>query len=197
MRTRLAALAAFFGLAGAAFAEMPAGHVNVYYVPTAKIDAGADDRGDGFGVNATVSVLDGLAVSAEYHSVGYDDFGDVSQYRAGVGLSSDGQSGLFAEYIKTDDDAELDGYGVHYRLGGSYAYGQLGYLRLGDDNDDTVSGWEFVVGAAIPVSEPFSAFVDLRRTGLGHDGSALELELADVRAGVRFSFGAGPQGDAQ
>jgi hypothetical protein len=69
-------------------------------------------------------------------------------------------------------------------------YGQLGYVRLkNDDFDDDVGGYEFTLGALIPFSDALGAFVDVRRTGLGHDDSPFELELTDVRAGVRIAFG--------
>jgi len=193
MRNPLAASAALALTAGAAFAEIPAGQVDLYYVPLANIQAGGSDHGDGFGARAAVSVLEGVVVTGEYQANGYKDIDDdLTQYRVGAGLIGEGGLGLLAEYIVTDDAFESDGFGVHVRLAGELVYGQIGYVRLkNDDFDDDVGGYEFTVGALIPFADSFAAFADVRRTGVGHDNSPFELELTDVRAGVRFAFGGG------
>jgi hypothetical protein len=191
MRKQLAAFAALAATAGTAFAELPAGQVDVYYVPIAEIQAGGSDHGDGFGARAAVGVVDGVIVTGEYQANGYKDIDDdLTQYRVGAGLMGDSGLGLLAEYIVTDDAFESDGFGVHVRMAGEMVYGQVGYLRMkSDDFDDDVGGYEFTLGALIPIMDSLQAFADVRRTGIGHDGSAFELELTDVRAGVRFAFG--------
>jgi len=199
MRNQLAALAVLAATAGAASAEIPAGQVDLYYVPLADVEAsisglGSDgDHGDGFGARAAVSVLQGVIVTGEYQAIGYKDIeDDLTQYRIGAGLMGESGFGLLAEYIVADDAFEAEGYGAHLRFAGPMVYGQFGYIRLKDDDtDDDVGGYEFTLGALIPFSDALGAFVDVRRTGIGHDHSAFEVELTDVRAGVRFAFGGG------
>lgn len=191
MRNQLVAFAALAVTAGAASAQMPAGHADLYYVPLAEIQAGGSDSGDGFGVRAAVDVWEGVLVTGEYQAIGYKDIDDdLTQYRVGAGLMGEGGLGVLAEYIVTDDAFETDGFGLHLRLASEMVYGQLGYIRMqSDDADDDVGGYEFALGALIPVTDALGAFVDVRRTGIGHDDSPFELELTDVRAGVRFAFG--------
>lgn len=195
MRTQSAALAALCFVAGTASAQAPVGSVDVYYVPTAHIEAstalgsGSDsDSGDGFGARGRFRAADWLEMTAEYHAVGYDDFGDLNQYRVGVGLVGEGGGGLFVEYITAEDAIEADGFGIHAGFRGTNFYGRFGYLVLDEDTTEELSGFEWVLGFAVPVNEQFGAFVDVRRTGLGRDDSNLEIETADVRAGVRIGF---------
>jgi hypothetical protein len=191
MRNQLAAFAVLAFTAGAASAQMPAGHADLYYVPLAEIQSGGSDSGDGFGVRAAVNVLEGVIVTGEYQAVGYKDIDDdLTQYRIGAGLMGEGGLGVLAEYLVAEDASKTDGFGVHLRLASEMVYGQIGYLRLQDDDaDDDVGGYEFTIGAVIPVTDALGAFVDVRRTGIGHDHSPFEIELTDVRAGVRFAFG--------
>jgi hypothetical protein len=220
MRTQIAALAALCLVAGTACAQEeeqpqeeappeqeapeqdaapeqqlePKGSVDVYYVPTAHVEASVagagsgSDSGDGFGASGRFRAADWLEVTAEYQAVSYDDFGDLNQYRVGVGLVGEGGGGLFVEYIAAEDSIEADGFGVHAAFRGSIFYGQFGYLRLDEDTFEELSGFEWVLGFQVPVYQRFAAFADVRRTGLGRDGSDLELETADVRAGVRIGF---------
>ena len=196
MRKQLAAFAVLGLAAGAAHADPAAPQVDVYYVPLADIEASVSgvgsggDHGDGFGARAAMGVLDWLVVNGEYQANGYQDFDDLTQYRVGATLVGSGALGLAAEYIVVDDAFEAEGFGVHLRFAGEMVYGQFGYVQLkSDDLDDSTGGYEFTLGALIPLSEAFKGFVDVRRTGIGHDGSAFEIETADVRAGVRFTFG--------
>jgi hypothetical protein len=201
MRKQLAAFAVLGLAAGAAHADPAAPQVDVYYVPLADIEAsvsgvGSDgDHGDGFGARAAMGVLDWLVVNGEYQANGYQDFDDLTQYRVGATLVGSGALGLAAEYIVVDDAFEAEGFGVHLRFAGDMVYGQFGYVQLkSDDLDDSTGGYEFTLGALIPLSDAFKGFVDVRRTGIGRDGSAFEIETADVRAGVRFTFGQGEAG---
>lgn len=198
MRTQSAVMAVLCLAAGTAFAEPGTVDVDLYYVPIAEVEATfpgvgtGGDHGNGFGVRAFAPVMDGLAVSGEYQSVSYQDFDDLTQYRVGAGWVGESGSGLFAEYVVTDDALESDGYAVHARLSTGFVYGQVGYLWLdSDDLEDKAAGLEFTVGAVIPVSERFSGFVDVRKTALGHDRSEFEAEISDLRAGVRVTFGGG------
>ena len=193
MRTQSAALAALCLVAGTASAQGQVGSVDVYYVPTAHAEASTalgsgSDRGDGFGARGRFRAADWLEMTAEYQAVSYDDFGDLNQYRAGVGLVGEGGAGLFLEYISAEEAIEADGFGIHLGYRGTNFYGQFGYLQLDEDTGEELTGFEWVLGFAVPVSEQFSAFADVRRTGLGRDDSAIEIETADVRAGVRIGF---------
>lgn len=203
MRTQFAAFVALGLAAGAAYAEDPAGFVDIYYVPVADIQARSvlghdNDHGDGFGAKGMFKATEGVTVTGEYQAIGYQDFDDLTQYRLGAGLTGESGGGLFAEYIVTDDALEADGYGAHLRFVGSFFYGQIGYLWLdSDDLENTLHGWEFTVGAVIPMGERLSGFVDIRRTGLGRDGSEFETDTSDLRAGVRIAFGGAPAAPAE
>ncbi|MFP5305834.1 MAG: hypothetical protein ACLGI7_08420, partial [Gammaproteobacteria bacterium] len=66
-------------------------------------------------------------------------------------------------------------------------HGEVGYLKLSDSD-----GPEFALGAAFALSEIFGFFVDYRLTSLEVDDSGgVELDIDDLRAGVRLQFGTG------
>lgn len=186
----------FSGAAGAAN-----GYLDLYFVPSAKLDltipgvgSGSDD-GSGFGARL-LAPLSGTsaAISGEYQSVGYDDSGiDFDQFRVGLGIIGESRSGVFVEFVSADlDGSKADGLAVQARLeggggGGASFYGQLGYAKL-DDDAENLSGLEFTIGIALPINDQTGAFLDYRRSQLeGHD-SGVEFEFTDLRAGIRINF---------
>lgn len=193
MRKTLAATAALL-LSGGAMAEAPQGHLDLYYVPSSKFDltvpgvGSGEDDGDGFGVKGMAPLSESTVLTGEYQSIGYDAGFDVDQMRLGVGFMGAGGGGLMVEYVEVDEGLEADGLGVHLRLGGGNFYGQLGYLML-DGGDEDVTGPEFALGFAADVSPNAGVFVDARRSMVEGEDSNVEVEITDIRAGVRFRFG--------
>lgn len=178
----------------------PTGFVDVYYVPSAKLDVtvpnvgSGDDDGDGFGVRGMGRVSDEVAFTGEYQSNGYDDSGlDVDQLRLGVGLIGKTTSGVFIEYVDFDFDGErADGFGLQARLAGQSSaavglHGQLGYVSI-EDNTENLSGLEFSIGVTFRLNERAALLADFRRTELEGEDSKVELEFTDVRLGVRLGF---------
>lgn len=195
MYYRLAAAAVLLVLCQGAQAEPPSGFVDVYFIPDAKIEVtvpgfgSGDDSGDGFGFRGMVPA-GGIAVTAEYQSAGYDDSGiDFDQLRLGIGFVNETTSGLLVEYVDADLDGEpADGFAVHGRAAGPNLYGQIGYVMIENDFEET-SGLEFVVGITLGDRRgPLGGFIDYRRTMLEGDESNIEYEFSDVRIGVRLKF---------
>lgn len=178
----------------------PAGFVDVYYVPSAKLDVtvpnfgSGDDDGDGFGVRGMGLVSGEVAFTGEYQSTGYDDSGlDVDQLRFGVGLIGKTTSGVFIEYVDFDFDGErADGFGLQARLAGQSSaavglHGQLGYVSI-EDSSENLSGLEFSIGATFRLNERTHLLADFRKTQLEGEDSKIEFEFTDVRLGVRLGF---------
>lgn len=193
MYTRIAASAVLLLSSNAALAAGP--FLDLYYVPSAEIEVtfpgfgSGNDDGDGFGFKGMVPA-DTIAVTAEYQTVSYDDSGlDNDQLRLGIGLIGPTTSGVFIEYIDSSlDDASADGFGLHGRLAGPMFYGQVGYVALEDDFE-TISGIEFVIGAAFGGERGgVGGFVDLRKSMLEGEDSDVEYEFTDLRVGIRFRF---------
>lgn len=188
----------------AAFAN-EGGHVDAYYIPTTNLEFGvpgggsADDNGDGFGVKGFVPFgrTQSFFLNGEYQSSSYDDFDvDVDQLRLGGGWQTPiatGTLGFYGEYAKLSiDDEDADGFGVHARMAfpvlpNAQIYGQVGYLSLEDDNNDTADGLEFLVGASYDFTRNIGAFIDYRHTDL-EDDDDYKYKLGDVRVGVRILF---------
>ncbi len=86
------------------------------------------------------------------------------------------------------DGSSADGFAVHGRAAGRNLYGQIGYVMLEDDFEET-SGLEFLIGVTIGEGRgPLSGFIDYRRTMLEGDESNVEYEFSDLRLGVRMKF---------
>jgi len=196
MRTQLATLTAvlLLPIGAQAAGDTGAGYVDLYFIPSSKLEltvpgfGSGSDSGSGFGVKGMVPAAENVAITAEYQSTSYDDDVDVDQLRFGVGFTGPTGSGLFIEYIDADlFGLATDGFGLHARLASGAFYGQLGYLSIEDDFEKN-TGIEFAVGAAFPFSDTMGGFVDLRRTAVQGEDSEIEIELTDIRAGLRVSF---------
>lgn len=190
-------------------------HFDLYYIPSAEIKGSvetglgtvtAKDEGDGYGVKTRIGLGQLFFLSGEYQANDYspeeDDNEelerDLNMYRLGGGLFIP-NSPFFVEgeYIGLDiggdddtgvtEDEDRNGYGVH--AGATAMVGErltfiakVGYV----DVDDT-DGVEYLVGGAFNFTPHFGAFVDYRASDLKGKNSQ-ELELNDVRTGIRFSF---------
>lgn len=178
----------------------PKGHLDLYFVPSAKLDitvpglGSGDDDGDGFGVRGLGRIGEAVALTGEYQSTSYDDSDiDIDQLRLGLGLVGSTGSGVFIEYVDIELDGDsADGFGIHGRLASDPAeaiglYAQVGYLSIEDDFEKN-TGPEFSVGAVVRLNPNAGAFVDFRRTQVEGEDSEIEFELTDIRAGVRFVF---------
>ena len=193
MRTQLATAAALLLFGAPAAADAPQGHLDLYFVPSAKIElftpgiGTGDDTGTGFGVKGMAPASDSLVFTGEYQAVGYDDAGDLDQMRFGVGFMGPRGGGLLVEYISVEEFIEADGFGAHLRLGSDNGYAQVGYLRLEDDFEES-TGLEFAGGFAAEISPALGAFFDLRYTALEGEDSNAEIETTDIRIGLRFTF---------
>lgn len=183
----------------------PRGHVDAFVVAQSRLDlqAGgvrADEEGDGAGARGLLRFGKHLAVRGEYTTRDFDDI-DVSfdEMRVALGLMLDSTGGdtlgLFAEYntLESDEVGDLDGYSAHARLSRQPSgwfgwYGDLGYLKLQNEAKQDLSGPEFTLGVVFNISQ-FGVFADVRRSQLYGDSNA-QSAFTDVRAGVRFSFGA-------
>lgn len=193
-----------------AAADGPAGprgghQVDVFFIPSSEIDqqvglATNVERGDGFGGRGLFRFMQHFAASGEYQSQKFGDSDEIelTQQRLGLGFVGDNDDGsffgLFVEYDKFEfEDTDVDGYSLHGRLSGNTNdwlgfYGDLGYLRVEDDLVD-FSGHELTLGVLFRIYG-FGVFADARRTDLeGKDGGG-HLGLTDLRAGVRYEFGA-------
>lgn len=173
-------------------------YIDGYYIPSADIELKqgpfrGDDSGDGFGVKGRAAFADTLFFSGEYQSVNFDDSdSDLDQVRAGLGFK--GESPFFGrvEYVNFDtndgDDSKQDGFGIHggiqAELTPSFGItGELGYIDV-DDFD----GLEYLIGADLKFNPVLGAFIDYRVTNLDGDND-LQLDLNDLRVGLRFDFG--------
>lgn len=149
--------------------------------------------GKGYGLRGVASLSDSLVLTGEYHSNTYDDIdGDLLQARAGFGLTGATPSGLYIEYIRDDLFGDkANGYGVHARFESnetpSRIYAQFGYVNLNADSEH-LKGFEYLVGLTFPILASASGFIDYRKSNLKGSDSDVELDLADLRAGVRLSF---------
>lgn len=196
-KTALLVSGLFFSVG--ASAEGQGGYLDLFYIPKANVeitDPGSgsfDDDGDGFGFRGLAPLSDGLAITGEYQTVGYDEFDfDYDQLRFGIGLADESRSGVYIEYIKTDrGGAEADGFAIHARMEsvseGASFYGQLGYAMLNDDTED-LNGLEFLAGLTAPLGTKMRGFVDYRQSTVKGDDSDVEFEFGDIRAGIRIAF---------
>lgn len=181
-------------LSPGALAAADGGYLDVYYVPSAKIEVtipgfgSGDDDGDGFGFKG-LGRFGTIGLTGELQSTSYDDSGiDNDQLRLGVGMVGPTTSGVFLEYVDIElDGSDADGFGVQGRLAGEHFYGQAGYISIEDDFE-TTAGIELLIGFAIGDPQGAGAFVDMRRSMLEGDESDVEYEFTDIRAGVRVRF---------
>lgn len=211
----VAAAAAFFAAPFVSNAAEPA-HGEIYYSPSTDIEvkvpnAGkADDDGDGWGgkVFLPFGYNGNFVVTAEYDGNSYDDSDmDMDQFRIGGGWQTGTDllsGGIFGEYISNSMeypvpggryDFDSDGYGVHARISGKAAdrvrlYAQGGYVSLDTDDDSTMDGPEFLVGASVDITPMFGLYADYRHTELKGDDN-VKTTFDDVRTGVQFRFGGG------
>ena len=186
---RIAAAAILIG-AGPAAAHPPQGYLDGYFVPSADLERSpslGSDQGSGFGVKGMAPASDGLVLTGEYQAVDYDGAGEFTQMRAGAGLIGPGGGGLMLEYIRLDDFIEADGFGIHLRLGADNAYGQVGYVAVDDDFEES-NGLEFAGGFVAELGPSLGAFFDVRYTELEGQDSNARIEATDVRIGLRLMF---------
>jgi hypothetical protein len=194
MLRKFAGVSVFMLFSPGAFAAADGGYVDVFYVPSAKIEVtvpgfgSGDDDGDGFGFKG-LATFETLGITGEFQSVSYDDSGiDNEQLRLGAGLVGPTTSGVFLEYVDIElDGASADGFGLQGRLAGEHFHMQAGYVSIKDDYE-TMAGVEFLVGFAIGDPQGYGAFVDLRRSMLEGEDSEVEYEFTDIRAGLRVRF---------
>jgi hypothetical protein len=185
---------------GTALAGTRAGALDLYFIPSAKVEVGVpgfgrfDDEGDGYGIRARLNGGGSLILQGEYQSTEYDDVdGELDQLRLGFGLVDNKGLSVHVEYVDAElDDEGADGFGFHARMESALtptmnAYGQVGYLMLEDDTEDQ-AGVEFSIGLVATLSRQVGAFVDYRRTSLDGEDSEIELEFEDLRVGIRLSF---------
>lgn len=190
-RQPLAALALL--LAAAPAVAQPEGYLDLYYVPSAKIEGtvpalgSGSDSGTGFGVKGTAPTSNGMILLGEYQAASYDGGGDLNQFRFGFGFLGEGNAGGIVEYVALKEFVEADGLGLHVRFGGDRFYAQLGYLMLNDDFEE-IAGPEFAFGLDFMGRGRSGLFVDVRHAALETQETSVELELTDIRAGVRYMF---------
>ena len=211
MRARIAALnvaqVAVLGLLSVApfqiaQAEALAGFVDGYYLPWTqlKVDAGdgadGDVDGDGWGVKGLLKLTDQVAFNGEYQRSDYDGPSKLDSYRLGAGYYWR-YFGVAAEYINLNIDSgdiegTADGVGLFARTSwlatsGVAFTGGVGYVRL-SDGGETLDGVEFNAGLDFRITSNLGLFADYRSTQLKESG--VDIDLNDVRVGVRFVFGA-------
>lgn len=186
---------AAFAFAAPTMAAQGNNYVDGYFV-LSELDAGpADDDGEGFGVKGAFQITPKVFLTGEFQSVDYDDFNiDVDQIRLGAGIGpgmgSSGE-GIYGrgEYIQFDDDSDdQDGVvgTVGYALPVNSAFrlhGELGYVYV-DDAD----GPELLVGGTYRLTQNLGIFADYRMSYLDPDRGGGDLDVADFRAGARFTF---------
>jgi len=186
--------------------------IDGYYVPYSQLKLEApsgysatydeDDNGDGFGAKMFVPLgpQKRFIVTGEYESTSFDDFdSNVDEWRLGGGMQfpldqNDVLSvAVLGEYVNFSiDDVDMDGYGVHARLGAKASprlsfYVQGGYVDVSGDNLE-FDGPEYLVGAAFQLMPNLGVFADYRYTDLEED-SGVKLTYDSVRTGIRYSFG--------
>ncbi|HUR39727.1 MAG TPA: hypothetical protein VM240_01015 [Verrucomicrobiae bacterium] len=177
--------------------------LDVYFVPQADLEVtgslGSDsDKGDGFGIRALILPGMGTAfitagISAEYQTNTFDSTLDYDQVRVGVGLVHPSSSGVFFEIDQFEvEGEETNGLSAHGRFAtrigqAAQVYADLAYLWLEDENQD-LTGLEYTIGAALG-DAGFGVFADYRITQLETELSNAEIELRNLRLGVRWGFG--------
>ncbi|HUR40130.1 MAG TPA: hypothetical protein VM240_03085 [Verrucomicrobiae bacterium] len=157
-----------------------------------KIGPGSDD-GDGYGVRALLVAGEHSVATAEYQTASFSKSGlDIDQLRVGMGVTrANSATGLYVEFDQIDlEDETADGPGVHGRyvvaFGPVEVHGSLGHLWLRDSNEQ-IWGPEISAGAAFAFGS-FGVFADYRMSKLEAQDSGVDVELTDIRAGVRFYF---------
>jgi len=159
-----------------------------------------DDEGDGLGLKAAWLFTDYLFVTGEYELTDMDESGlDLLQRRLGAGARLPITGGVAAtgrlEYADVafdvpDGTRDNSGLGTHAglrvapveRLRG---YAEIGYLSLSD-----ADGEQYTVGADLAVVPGhWGVFVEYRGIRLDADGSDGELDIDDIRVGLRFFLG--------
>jgi hypothetical protein len=189
----------------AAFADLiPSANVDAFYVPKSDVTNNGFDSGGGkgYGVRGTVK-LPVVFLKGEYQHDKYDEFAGapadikIDLTRLGVGMDI-GPTPLYGmvEYIHSKFDpgapssSETDsGFGAHVGIHGTPTpivslYGQLGYVKLGDQGD----GLEYNLGAVVSVMPLLGLFADYRHTDLKGDTAHGKTTIADYRVGVRVSI---------
>ncbi|MGH6960499.1 MAG: hypothetical protein ACREE7_08460 [Dongiaceae bacterium] len=165
---------------------------HLYFVIQGEVEETVPGTGNGFqtgagiGIKGLVPVTQYLVFTGEAQAVEYHGGGSLGQVRLGAGLLAR-RSGVFVEYIKTDDALEAAGPALHLRLGGRDLYAQVGYLSL-DDRIETNTGYEYAAGFAAMVDGNLGAFFDVRHTALEGEDTGIKLVLTDFRIGLRFMF---------
>lgn len=196
IRNTLATLALF----PAAVMAAPSGYVDVYFVPSAKIETEAagvssDDSGDGIAIKTLMAFDQGFFINGEYQKNEYDETAlEFEQFRAGLGLYAPGEDlspfGL-VEYIRTDSSAtgtsqSESGYGAHVGIRGeSNSMGvtlQVGYVDLGDED-----GPESLLEMDYQFTERVGAIIGYRVSK--RERAASEVLLSDLRVGLSLYFG--------
>lgn len=157
--------------------------------------AGSDD-GIGAGVKGGFQVADQIFLTGEFQTVEYDDSNvDLDQIRLGAGFGpgmGPNAEGLYGrvEYVNVDfspggdDDGVAGAIGYGLPLNQQFrVHGEVGYVYL-DDSD----GPELLLGATYRLAQNLGVFADYRMSFLNFDGPGGDLDLSDLRVGVRFTF---------
>lgn len=183
-------------------AAQASGGFDVLYLPSATLgDSDVGIKGDGF--SARLHGDTGrVAFRAEYTDVDYDAIEVGSkQLRGGLDVAlGTPLVALGAEYIELEIDSDdfADGVGGHLtfalgRPGAVSGYLRAGYLWLEADDvspdDESLEGFEYAVGAAVPLGGEIDGVLEFRSTQLENDDSGLELQLEETRVGLRVRFG--------
>lgn len=194
------------------------GYLDFYYSPTPELefDDGSDRlefEGDGYGLRGAAPVADAVLLTAEYQKLNYDEAsvaglgsGDVDiddeRWRLGIGLQAPEQAGfqwgLYGEYLDVTlegggESFDADGFAVHVR-GTLYAsaatsvYGQIGYVKLEDDEGGDADGPEYLVSGVFSLTPQLGVFVDYRLTDLEDDDGGT-IKSDELRTGLRLHFG--------
>ena len=186
-----------------AWAERLDSFVDAYTVPFTEFETAnvSSDGGFGVGARGRFAATPEIFLQGEYQLNSYDGFGsanadgEATLLRAGVGFLTPGEGQVYAlleaVQLAVDIDGSADtresGYGIHLGMRGegvSHLYGQVGFLDVGD-----VSGLEILFGGAYSFNALFGMFVEYRSTRL-ETGLGQETNLADLRVGLRMTFGA-------
>ena len=173
--------------------------------------------GDGFGFRAWIPVAPLVILTGEWQRDHYDTLHldgvgkfhanvDDDQYRLGAGLQwhlpAPVRLAAYAEYINEQArgdvegaavDTKSDGFGFHGRATFSPSpwvslYGQVGYVRLRDDNDNKADGPELLGGVAVYPTPLMRLFVDVRSPRLTDDQGGT-LDTVEVRTGIGAVLG--------
>jgi hypothetical protein len=190
MRFRAACIALSAMIPAAASAD----GLDLFYMPLATLgDDEVAAKGDGFGARFEAG-LDTVLVHVEYSTADYSIIDDgIDQLRGGLGLVAGDNASLHAEYLKLDVFGEnVDGFGAHLQLGRpgrerAGGYLRLGYLKLEDDFGSELDGFEYTVGARLPMGS-VQGLLEFRSTRL-EDQDGFEFFLDDLHFGVTVPFG--------